>query len=392
MSITTLLTAVRAWGASCLTCLSETHVRRSLALAAAWFVIVNIFALLAFNRLNLAPDTAFEWLNVKSVRMVAQSWNLLELHNRWDAYWYLDIARNGYYLRGGKELANVVFFPLYPMLIWAASQLTGGNLVLAGWIVSAFFFALAVIQLTRLTQEFHPDLEPTLPVLFLLAWPAAFFLNAVYSESLYLFLSLTVVRNALKGNFLAASLWASLATATRVAGIFLCLLLLVEFIQAHGWRGVFSRKFWPLTLAPLGLVAFVLYHGIVFNDFLLYLMIQENFGRDFAFELKDFLARNNSALANTLLDLFFIALALLLTFVVMWRFRLSYGLYMLSSLGTALASGTMLGISRYILVLFPIYLIAAGIRSQVGRGAWLFASTLLLALDIIRFVNHYWTS
>jgi len=44
------------------------------------------------------------------------------------------------------------------------------------------------------------------------------------------------------------------------------------------------------------------------------------------------------------------------------------------------------------MVLFPIYFIAAGIRSSVGRSAWLFGSALLLALNIICFVNHYWAA
>ena len=34
-------------------------VRRSAAMVVVWLVIVNGFALVAFNRLNLAPDTAF---------------------------------------------------------------------------------------------------------------------------------------------------------------------------------------------------------------------------------------------------------------------------------------------------------------------------------------------
>jgi hypothetical protein len=42
------------------------------------------------------------------------------------------------------------------------------------------------------------------------------------------------------------------------------------------------------------------------------------------------------------------------------------------------------------MVMFPIHLIGAGLHSTVGRGAWLFGSALLLALNIIRFVNHYW--
>jgi Ca2+/H+ antiporter len=65
-------------------------------------------------------------------------------------------------------------------------------------------------------------------------------------------------------------------------------------------------------------------------------------------------------------------------------------MYMLVSLGIAVGSGTILGLARYALVLFPIHLIGAGIRSPVGRSAWLFGSTLLLALNIICFVNHYW--
>ncbi|MCK7467947.1 MAG: hypothetical protein MZU91_07355 [Desulfosudis oleivorans] len=48
--------------------LSSTHrCGAALALAAAWLVIVNLFALMAFNRLNLAPDTAFEWMSAGTV-------------------------------------------------------------------------------------------------------------------------------------------------------------------------------------------------------------------------------------------------------------------------------------------------------------------------------------
>jgi Ca2+/H+ antiporter len=63
---------------------------------------------------------------------------------------------------------------------------------------------------------------------------------------------------------------------------------------------------------------------------------------------------------------------------------------MLVSLGIALGSGSFLGAARYSMVLFPIHLIGAGVGSAVGRSAWLFGSVLLLALNIICFVNHYW--
>jgi len=367
-------------------------IRRSLSMVAVWLVIVNLFALLAFNRLNLAPDTAFDWMTPGAVAQVQQSWDPIELHNRWDSYWYLDIARNGYYLRGEKEIANVVFFPLYPLLVRLAGPVAGGDLVLAGWMLSCLFLVLAVVMLTRLSQEFHPDIDPTLPAAFLLAYPAAFFLNAVYSESLFLFLSLATVFWALKRNFMIASLWAALASATRVAGVFLFVVLFIEFVQANGWRALLTRRVWPLAVAPLGALAFCTYHWIAFGDFFLYLKVQSFFGRDFEMEAGDFLVRNNPDLANTVLDLAYTAVAILLGVIALRQLRLSYGVYMLVSLGIALSSGSVLGIARYSMVLFPIYFIAAGIRSPVGRGAWLLGSTLLLALDIIRFVNHYWTS
>lgn len=363
--------------------------RRCLELAAIWLVVVNLFALMALNRLNLAPDTAMEWMHPETYKP-RQSWNIVQLHNRWDAYWYLDVAQNGYYLRGDKTLANVVFFPLYPLLMRAAGLLTGGNLPLAGWIVSSVFLALALMALMLLTREFHPGVDPMLPGVFLLAYPTAFFLNAIYSESLFLFLSLATVLCARRGQFVWAGVWAALASATRVAGVFLFAILAIEFVQAHGWRALLTRRVWPLALAPVGILAFFGYHWFAFGDFFLYLTVQRWFGRDFETVLADFAIRNNPDLVNTILDLSYAVLAVVLAIIALLRVRFSYGVYMLVSLGIALSTGTVLGIARYAMVLFPIYLIGAGLHSALGRGAWLFTSALMLALNIIRFVNHYW--
>jgi hypothetical protein len=364
--------------------------QRALALTAAWLVIVNLFALMAFNRLNLAPDNAFEWMSAGTVRPVQQSWDLIELHNRWDAYWYLSIAETGYDPRGAADISNVVFFPLYPLLVRFLGPLAGGNLVLAGWIVSSVFLLLAVGMLTRLARQFHPEIDPVLPVLFLLAYPAAFFLNAVYSESLFLFLSLSMIFWALRRNFFLASVFAAFASATRIAGLFLCVPLVVEFLQANGWRSLLTRRAWPLALAPAGALCFFVYHWIAFGDFFLYLKVQGLYGRDFTFEAVDFAIRSNPDLVNTAYDMAFTMMVLLMGAIALRRFRLSYGLYMLISLAVALSSGTGLGIARYSMVLFPIYFIGASIHSSVGRSAWLFSSALLLALNIICFVNHYW--
>lgn len=359
-------------------------------MVAVWLVIVNVFALLAFNRLNLAPDSAMKWMTPGSIRSAPQSWDVVEVHNRWDAYWYLDIAKNGYYQRGHKQLSNVVYFPMYPLLMRYVGLALGGNFVLAGWIISMSFLVLSITLFIRLIREFHPQLDPMLPGVFLLAHPAAFFLNAVYTESMFLALSLAVALYARRGRFWVAGGIAALASATRVSGLFLAVLLLVEFLGSFGWRALLSRRAVALAIAPLGTLAFFTYHFIAFDDFFLFLRAQETYGRDFDIQLTDFTIRNAQNLVASLFDWFFYGCGVLLGIVALFRVRTSYGIYMLVTLGIAFSSGSILGAVRYMLVLFPIYIVAAGIRSDLARGAWLLGSILLLALHIISFANHYW--
>lgn len=363
----------------------------ALGLVMAWLVVANLFALLAFNRFELPPDTALEWMSPQTVRPVTPDWDVIALHDRWDAYWYLDIARDGYYLRGDDQ-ANVVFFPLYPLLVRLAGHAVGGDLVLAGWLVSSLCLTLAAFVFVSLTREFHPAIDPVLPLVFLLAHPAAFFLNAVYSESLFLLLTLSMLLAARRGRFWLAGLFAALASATRVAGLFAAVLLAAEFIHAYGIRGLLTRRAFALALAPLGLLAFFLHHQIVFGDFFLFFDAQRKFGRDLAVTAADLGVRNAPGFVVRLLDYFFLATAAAAGLWALFRLRASYGLYVLVTLGVAVGSGSLLGAARYTMVLFPIHLAGAAVGSPALRFAWLFGSILLQALYILCFVNHYWTS
>ena len=72
-----------------------------------WVIIVNIFAVLALNRYNLKCDNAYVWINQKMFQQ-NQEWNPLYLHERWDSFYYIDIAKGGYHFTR-ERLLNVVF-------------------------------------------------------------------------------------------------------------------------------------------------------------------------------------------------------------------------------------------------------------------------------------------
>jgi hypothetical protein len=63
---------------------------------------------------------------------------------------------------------------------------------------------------------------------------------------------------------------------------------------------------------------------------------------------------------------------------------------MVSMIGVAVASGTIMSIGRYVLVLFPIYIVGASIKNEITKYLWIIISAMLMALNTYLFVNWYW--
>ena len=102
---------------------------------------------------------------------------------RWDAIHYLAIASHGYH-----SAAATVFFPLYPLLVGALGWLCGST-VMAGIAVSLIALALALVLLHRLAElELGREVADVTVALLAFA-PLSFFFSAVYTESLFLLLT-----------------------------------------------------------------------------------------------------------------------------------------------------------------------------------------------------------
>ena len=152
---------------------------------------------------------------------------------RWDSSWYLVIAHYGYRPDLGAFTApRAAFFPLYPLGLRGISWL-GTPPLLAGVLLSIAALALALYGIHRLTTlEFRrgalalggaPRAHDVarLAVLLTAFAPMAFFLSAVYSESLFLALSVALFWSARHGRWAAAGVLCALAGATRSAGLLL---------------------------------------------------------------------------------------------------------------------------------------------------------------------------
>src|SRR3954462_1529448 len=119
---------------------------------------------------------------------------------RWDSVWYLAIANDGY---PADDPRRAAFFPLYPLLVGAAKAFVRQP-ILAGALVSLACFAVALMLLHRLAALELGAPAARMPVWALALFPGAVFFSAVYSEALYLMLSVGCVYTARTGRWATA--------------------------------------------------------------------------------------------------------------------------------------------------------------------------------------------
>ncbi len=172
-----------------------------------------------------------------------------------DGVYYLLIAEEGYTVNAG-------FFPLFPLAINFIASIFGNTLPFseiqyftALFLISIFFLISLILfyKLVRLDYKKHTAMWS---FIFLLLFPTSFFFAAIYSESLFLLLLILSFYFARKRNWLLASIFAMLLTATRFVGIAILPALLYEFYIAE--KTLLKTKAISLLTIPAGLIGYSL--------------------------------------------------------------------------------------------------------------------------------------
>jgi len=377
---------------------------------------------------------------------------------RWDASWYLVIAHYGYRPDLGAYTASRdAFFPLYPLGLRGLGWL-GMPLIAAGVLISLLALALALYGIHRLTTlelatlarrrsgSARPDTGgfgdadvARLAVMLTAFAPMAFFLSAVYSEALYLALSVGLFYAARRGRFALVGVLAALAGATRSTGIVLLLPALILYLYGPREdrapdeplaRGLSPRYrvhkdvLW-LALAPVGLLLYMAYLALAGGDALAPFHAQDVWGRHFAgpylgvwdglqaaFEgARQLLSMQQAhayfatggegafvAAEHNLLLLAFLVAALVASGGVLRRLPAAYGAYVIAALALPLSypvtAQPLMSLPRFLVVLFPLNiwfaLWLAG-RPRLRRPA-LACSSFLLAFCIAQFATWHWVA
>ena len=177
---------------------------------------------------------------------------------RYDAWYYLQIARDGYRADGNER----AFFPLYPLVVRGLSRLANISLLWSGFLFSLSCFVGSALLLYRWTEAEHGARVARLATLIFCLFPMSFFHMAFYAEPLLLLTTAAFFYFAQRGHFMAAGVAICLAGATRGVAFLLAIPYVVEFLS----RRDFGKRQWLgfLTgglIAPLGFGAYYQYRG-----------------------------------------------------------------------------------------------------------------------------------
>jgi hypothetical protein len=319
---------------------------------------------------------------------------------RWDSVWYLGIVHHGYFSRPASA-----FFPLYPLLVRGAMPLFG-SAVVAGAAISVAAMIGALYLLHRLVELDLPEPAARLTVLLVAFFPTALFFSAIYTESLYLLLSVGAVYAARRDRWAYAGLLGAAAALSRPNGLLVALPLIILYLASH--RRLRRSAAW-IVLVPLGALIYLAYLGVIWHAPLAEYQAQADFGRSFAgafggvfgalIGLPGDLVHLSSSTAvysfiwtpvstnqQHLIDLGFFLFAATGTWLGRRCIPLAYSVYAVALLAAATSyphtNEPLEAVPRYMLVVFPAFMGWASVLAErrAAARAVLATSGVLLAV------------
>jgi hypothetical protein len=192
--------------------------------------------------------------------MLSFSQTFNSLWVKWDARHYLKIAQQGY-VNTGDDRLTLVFFPLYPWLIRAVNILAG-DWTLSAVLVSNAFAMGAAVMLYALCARGYGEEKARWALGYFLVNPYSFFLNAPYSESLFLFLTLCALYACAAGKLGWAGVWGALSALTRMLGLVVLGVILLETLRTlleRRCRDRAQKAVWGVFCALLVTLGFGVY-------------------------------------------------------------------------------------------------------------------------------------
>jgi len=371
---------------------------------AGWRILLFVFLLLAIQIIPLEQGFLGGGLINYLKNPFLYSWL------NYDGEHFFYIARQGY------QPLTYFYFPLYPILINFFQSVFSRSIlgaVIAGLTISNLAFLLGLYGLVKLVRLDYERNIALITLFLLLLFPTSFYFGSYYSEGLFFALAVWAFYFARVKSWLFASILGLLAAMTRVVGIVLFPALLAEYfaagISVKGKQNI-SANLLFLLIIPLGLIFYMFYLklqtgdplGFVHDSVIFgqqrssnFVLLPQVFYRYFFKILPNINYDYFPVVFSTFLEILTACIFLVLALLAFFKLRLSYALYLFLGYLVPTLSGSFSSLPRYVLVLFPGFIIAAIYLQKLNKSInAIFFLILLTLLGVASslFLRGYWIS
>lgn len=357
-----------------------------------------------FTKLTQYNELISPWANFDGVHYLAIA-----------SRWYIDEGR---FLPLFPVSVGVVAAPL--SLIWPILPFGPGTFV-AGIIFSTICAILSLYFMAKLLYLDYKNKTVELAIFLFLAFPTAFFLACIYSEGMFLLLSVLSLYFARQKKWFLACILVMFLSITRLSGILIALPLLWEYYlveikprkTSFSWKKHLNLVYFAFI--PTLLLLYSYFNYLKWGDFLYFVNAHGNLGN----------SRETSTLALPVV-IFYRYIRILLTvspkiyefwiallefgtlFYTLWslllswkmKIRQSYQIFAWVMVALPLLSGTLTGFPRYILPIFPFFLVQAiwfekQRKTKMGKiifAVFVFCSILLQTVLLVLFSRGYFVA
>lgn len=342
--------------------------------------LLFIFVIFAVSRIIM-----YYQFNVANSLLLHDKGDFAATMCKWDCKWYLTIINDGYDTavrtspKVWKGLANWAFFPLYPLLVGVVHKIMPVGPVMTGILLNQLFILLAAIFFYKLLRLTFSEVNSRFGVTLLIFSPFSVYFASLYTEALFLFLSIAGFYFLRTNNNLVGSLFGALLSATRPVGVMFLVPLVVNFFRN---RKSFPKLMVLLLIAISGLLMYMIFLEIRAHDFLAFQHIQKGWGRR-GWDT----AHLGKQVWNMITDyhnsvLFFLSFLLSIYMVVKKYYE--EALFNLACILPGVLTGTMMSEGRFSGTLFTFYFGFV----LLAEKSWT-SKILILSIAIVLYMSYY---
>lgn len=376
--------------------------KKIIKLFLVWRLLLFIPVLLGSAFINLGPSVPYFEINYFYPDLPEiLNFSPIKAWANFDGVHYINIASKGYVNEGR-------FFPLLSIIIYILSI---GNLYfpitfLVALILPNIIFFAALFLLYKLLRLDYNEKSAFNIIKVLLIYPLSFFFISVYTEGLFLLLSVSCFYLIRKRLWWQASLVTMLLASTRFVGIFMIPVFIYEFWITEKPKTFKQYLRIPLMsfISILGVAAYSVYNYFKWGDFLYFLNAHTALGNGRTsselilplqtiyryFKILTTMPYYKFEWSVALLELASFFFAAVLLFIA-WKkkVRLSYLIFGCLVFFLPSFSGTFSGLPRYTLAAFPILIALGLIQNKYIKIGYYLVSILLTIILLMFFTRAY---